>query len=108
MTWEPGESPPNRHENCDTPFELFYSHSVGHSADDDKLPTLYVKLQGDYTFCVYVDIQMKYQCNVYTNVSLLGTNNGRLDQLSYETMIPLDTLQGYLELVCYIVYCVGC
>ena len=51
---------------------------------------------------------MKYQCNVYTNVTLVGTKDGRLDQLSYETMIPLDTLQGYLELVCCIVYCEGC
>ena len=57
VTWEPGESPSNRHENCDTPFELFYSRSINHSTDDDKLPTLYVRLQGDYILCVYVDIQ---------------------------------------------------
>ena len=34
----------------------------------------------------------------------IGTGHGRLDQLSYETMIPLDTLHGYLELVCYMLY----
>lgn len=47
MSWEPGESPPNHHENCDTPFAFFHSHSVDHLMED-KLPTVCVKLQGDH------------------------------------------------------------
>ena len=47
VTWSPGVSPPNRHEDCDTPFALFHSHFTDHSTEH-KLPILYVKLQGDH------------------------------------------------------------
>ena len=62
VTWLPGESPPSRHEDCDTPFTLFHSRFTNHSTDH-KLPVLYVKLQGDYirvTNSVCVDIKMTY------------------------------------------------
>lgn len=41
VSWGSGESPSDHHENCDTPFTLFHSHSM-----EDKLPTLCVRLQG--------------------------------------------------------------
>jgi len=95
VSWVPGEFPSDNHENCDTPFAFFRSHFVKESMED-KLPTVYVKLQGDHRSVLVVKMN-----NGLTSV---GTHNGKLDQLSYETMIPLDTLQGYLELVCYILY----
>lgn len=51
VSWVPGESPSDNHENCDTPFAFFHSHFVNHPMEDkleDKLPTMYIRLKGDH------------------------------------------------------------